>query len=245
MVTLFATGKKVNIKPFHIGESVGDIYSSYFIPSIIDFDHQGQKYHFELSEEDINVRPIIRIRDIYTQLYIDKYTGTLSSIRIMDASTFFELKPFDYREEYMAMSKDHTDDDDLVEKALEKQIFDLTNILRHRFNEKPLKWDEQLTNRAHERSVALFEGELKSEDPRFEQGESSEMDDNQVFLYLLKGENIAVHDLDAPAIVEGWFNSFVHRKNMLNGDFKETGIGIYHHYFVQKFAPIDDHKKVD
>jgi uncharacterized protein YkwD len=63
-------------------------------------------------------------------------------------------------------------------------------------------------------------------------------DNHQSFLYFLEGENIAVHDLDAPYIVEGWFNSIGHRENILNKDYSETGIGIYQNYYVQKFSPI-------
>lgn len=245
VVTFFAIGEKVNIKPFYIGQPIGEIYSSYFIPSILEFNHQGQEYLFELSEEDINVHPVIQLGEVYAQLYMDKFTGTLSSIRVMDASTLLKIKPFAYRGEYIGeFQRERSIDQSKLEKALKLQIFDLTNIYRKRFKVDPLKWDEELSENAYTRSVELVETYQNTQDQQIGQGESIEMDeDHQLFLYFLEGENIAVHDLDAPFIVEGWFNSIVHRENMLNKDFTETGIGIYQNYFVQKFSPVDESKE--
>ena len=243
VITLFAIGEKLNIKPFYIGQPIGEIYSSYFIPSLLEFNHQGQQYLFELSEEDINVHPIIQLGEVYVQLYMDKFTGTLSSIRIMDVSTLLSLKPFAYRGEYIGEFQQVRSDVDQssLQNALKLQMFDLTNIYRKRFKVQPLQWDEELSENAYTRSVELVENDQNTHDQQIGQEESVEMnDDHQLILYLLEGENIAVHDLDAPFIVEGWFNSIVHRENMLNKDFKETGIGIYQNYFVQKFSPIDE-----
>ncbi len=245
VVTFFAIGEKLNIKPFYIGQPIGEIYSSYFIPSLLEFNHQDQEYLFELSEEDINVHPIIQLGEVYVQLYMDKYTGTLSSIRVMDVPTLLKIKPFAYRGEYIGeFQQERSIDQSKLEKALKLQIFDLTNIYRKRFKVDPLKWDEELSENAYNRSVELVETDQNIHDQQMGQGESIEMDeDHQLFLYFLEGENIAVHNLDAPFIVEGWFNSMVHRENMLHKDYKETGIGIYQNYFVQKFSPVDEGKE--
>ena len=107
-----------------------------------------------------------------------------------------------------------------------------------------MQWNEELSEDAYTRSVELVEIDQNTHDQQMGQDESIEMDeDHQLLLYFLEGENIAVHNLDAPFIVEGWFNSMVHRENMLNKDYKETGIGIYQNYFVQKFSPVDEWKE--
>ena len=98
-----------------------------------------------------------------------------------------------------------------------------------------MQWNEELSEDAYTRSVELVETDQNIYDQQMGQDQSIEMDeDHQLFLYFLEGENIAVHNLDAPFIVEGWFNSMIHRENMLNKDYKETGIGIYQNYFRSK-----------
>ena len=56
------------------------------------------------------------------------------------------------------------------------------------------------------------------------------------------GENIAAGYPSASETVEQWMNSAGHRKNILNPNFKELGVGYtyenhstYHHYWVQLF----------
>ena len=90
VVTVFAIGKDVEIGPFHIGQPIGEIYASNPIESNINLKYKDSSYRFELSEDDINTQPLIKIGNVYAQLYIDKFNGTLSSIRLMDASTLIK-----------------------------------------------------------------------------------------------------------------------------------------------------------
>ena len=248
VVTLYVMGKKLNIKPFYIGQPIFEIRNSYFIPSVLEINHQDQEFQFELSEEDINIRPIIQIDHIYAQLYMDKYTETLSSIRIMDASTLLKLKPFDYREEYMDPLEEKIEVNESIAKTFQYQIFDLTNILRDRHHVKALKWNEELVSHADERISEFFEVDQDSTvtDPDLKQESIDDRTEEQKpVIYFSEGENVAVHELDAPSIVEGWFNSMVYRENILNKDFKETGVAFYNHYLVQKFSPVIEEDAIE
>ncbi len=58
--------------------------------------------------------------------------------------------------------------------------------------------------------------------------------------YSTAGENIAYGQPDAKTVVNGWMNSAGHRANILNGNFKQTGIGVYRdskgiYYWTQLF----------
>jgi uncharacterized protein YkwD len=58
--------------------------------------------------------------------------------------------------------------------------------------------------------------------------------------YSTAGENIAYGQPDAQTVVNGWMNSPGHRANILNGSFKQTGIGVYRdakgtYYWTQMF----------
>lgn len=243
VVTLYIVGEKLNIKPFRIGQSIADIYSSYFIPSDLELDYKGESYLFELSEEDMNIRPIITMEHLYVQLYIDKFNGTLSSVRVMDPSTLIKVKPFDYRQEYIEAEGKEEELNKAQTEALQNQIFDLTNVIRNRHKLRPLQWDEVLAKSAYERSVELFEEEQKSIESTVQQEENSNPNqDHHKQMYLSEGENRAIYQWDAPAIVEGWLNSVVQRENILNKDYQESGIGIYSGYLVQRFSPLEASK---
>lgn len=233
VVTIYAIGKDINIKPFYFGQPIGEIYSSYFIESTLDLYYDNQTYHFELSEEDINFRPIIRINTMYVQLYIDKFSGTLSSIRIMDVPTVIKLRPFDYREMTSGIPITNNIDEKMLAKAYEQQIFDITNMIRFRYDLSALKWDEELAAEGYKESKEMFENNLFSIDNKEDATERLKMG---MFVYLKPGENIAVHYLDAPAIVEGWYNSEIHRKNLLSEEYHNVGVGVYRNYFTQKFV---------
>ncbi len=58
--------------------------------------------------------------------------------------------------------------------------------------------------------------------------------------YSTAGENIAYGQPDAKTVVNAWMNSSGHRANILNGSFKQTGIGVYKdsrgvYYWTQEF----------
>src|SRR5699024_667617 len=119
-----------------------DIYRSTLLETEILIQLSSGTYRFELTEEDLNIRPLVQMGEIFAQLIIDKFTGQLSSIRFMDKLTLVKTRPYEmsYRGELL-------DSDSLserqwreVENSNEKQIFDLTNIIRKRFDLEPLNW---------------------------------------------------------------------------------------------------------
>ncbi len=45
------------------------------------------------------------------------------------------------------------------------------------------------------------------------------------YTYAHAGENLAVHFTDSTAVVDAWLNSPTHRANIMNGNYREIGIG--------------------
>lgn len=54
--------------------------------------------------------------------------------------------------------------------------------------------------------------------------------------YAVAGENLAVNFENAKELVSGWMGSPLHRKNILNGNYREVGIGIAKGNFEGKSA---------
>lgn len=236
IVSVYVVGDAINIKPFHIGQSIEDIYRSTLLETEILIQLSSGTYRFELTEEDLNIRPLVQMGGIFAQLTIDKFTGQLSSIRFMDKLTLVKTRPYEmsYRGELL-------DSDSLserqwreVENSNEKQIFDLTNIIRKRFDLEPLNWDEEVAEVAYHHSKEMNEQDYFSHtSPKH--GEVSNRMDKAKISYRSVGENIASQYIDAPAAVAGWLNSEGHRKALLNKDFTHLGVGVYQKHYTQNF----------
>ena len=52
------------------------IFNTQIIAPNIDIDFDGNSYRFELNDTNLNIRPLIKLGDVFVQLY-DKFTGSL------------------------------------------------------------------------------------------------------------------------------------------------------------------------
>jgi uncharacterized protein YkwD len=184
----------------------------------------------------LNMRPLGQFGDVYAQLYIDKFTGNLSSVRFLNAETIIKQRPYEMI--YRGKLIDGEQEDELlwksVEDGTEKEIFDITNVLRLRHHLKPLKWDEKTAQVAYEHSKDMAENnDFSHTSKKF--GSLSDRLKTAKVVYQAAGENIAANYTDAPAVVEGWLNSKGHRDALLNKDFSHIGVGVYKKYYTQNF----------
>jgi uncharacterized protein YkwD len=237
VVTAYGIGPDLNVEPFKIGQPVEEIFSLNVIEPDVTFELNGSSYKFELSEQDMNTRPIIRMGEYFVQLYIDKYTGSVSSIRYMDKETLVKQRPYEmvYRGDLIEPQMP-TDGEWLrIESGTEKQILDITNVMRSRHALDRLQWDAQTAEVAYAHSKDMAEEEYFShESEQF--GNLSDRLKAADVLYELAGENIAANYTDAPAVVEGWLNSESHREALLNSEFSHLGVGVYRKHYTQNFV---------
>ena len=49
------------------------------------------------------------------------------------------------------------------------------------------------------------------------------------YAYEIAGENLAITNETAEAVINGWLNSPTHRENLLNSHYKDFGIGMAHY----------------
>ncbi|MFT8320339.1 MAG: CAP domain-containing protein [Bacillus sp. (in: firmicutes)] len=235
VVTIFAIGEGVHIAPYKIGQEVGDIYTKTPIETNISLNYEDSSYRFELSEDEINNRPLIRFGDFFAQFYFDKFTGTLSSVRYMDAKTLLQQRPYElvYRGELVETAS-AVEDNEAVEKGSEQQILDMTNVLRKQFKLNKVQWDEPTAKVALGHSVDMYDTKSFSHTSNKYGDLAARLEKGQVF-YQVAGENIAAGYTDAGAVIEGWLNSKGHRECLLNKDFSHLGVGVYKKYYTQNF----------
>lgn len=236
VVTIYAIGKDIDVSPFKIGQPIEDIFSTVFIETNIDIELDNSTYQFELNDTDVNMRPLIKLEDIYAELYFDKFTGTLSSIRFLDSRTLIKQRPYElvYRGELIEPAPIQDFKWEGIEKATERQIFDLTNIIRQRHNLDIVEWDEEVSTVAKGHSEDMFTTKNFSHiSEKF--GELADRLETADVFYQQAGENIAANYIDGPAVVEGWLNSKGHRETLLNSEFTHLGVGVYRKYYTQNF----------
>ena len=236
LVTIFAVGKDLNASPFELGESVEEIFNTQFFDANISIKLEGNIYRFELNDTDLNTRPLLQLGDIFAQLYIDKFTGTLSSVRFLDAATLVKQRPYElvYRGQLLDPIQPDQDKWQSIEEGTEKEIFDLTNVLRSRYDLKALEWDEKLSEAAYAHSEDMAENnDFAHTSKKF--GTLSDRLKKAEVTFQSAGENIAAKYTDGPAVVEGWLNSKGHRDSLLNKDFTHLGVGVYKKYYTQNY----------
>ncbi|EIJ81625.1 YlbC [Bacillus methanolicus PB1] len=237
VVIIYAIGSETNVAPFTIGQPIEQIHNTVLIEPSVNLEYANNYYRFELSEEDINTRPLVQIGGYFAELYIDRFTGTLSSVRFLDAKTLIKHRPYElvYRGKLIESSPE--DGMEKIERGTEQQIFDITNIIRLRYDLNTLKWDEKTAEVAYSHSKDMYEsGEFSHTSEKY--GDLSNRLKAADVFYQLAGENIAANYVDGPAVVEGWMNSKDHRETLLSSEFTHLGVGVFQKHYTQNFIQI-------
>jgi uncharacterized protein YkwD len=236
VVTVYGIGNEINTLPFTINQTMEEIQKQFELKDTISLTAKGNSYRFELTDEESRQRPLVVFGDIFAQLYFDKITGKLSSIRLMDNEVLVMQRPYElvYRGELLSAKELSEDKWKDVEKGVEAQILDITNMMRIRHNLNPVKWHEETSIVAYNHSEDMRSGNFFSHDSPSNGGLADRLAKGEV-LYQLAGENIAAKYVDGIAVVEGWLNSEGHRETLLNEKFTHLGVGVSEKYYTQNF----------
>lgn len=235
VVTIYACGPEVNIAPFQFDRSINELLQTMPLQDEIHVQLDDGVYRFQLTEEDLMIQPLLSFGDAYVQLYIDRFTGKLSSVRWVDWETLVKLRPYEleYRGPLPEVALDETIAKQ-IERANAKQIFDITNVMRIRHGLSPLQWDERVAKVAYGHSKDMAENKFFAhESPT--NGDLQQRLTKANIPFELAAENIAAEYVDAPAVVEAWLNSRSHRQTLLNEKLTHLGVGVYKRHYTQNF----------
>lgn len=235
--TIYATGNNIATDPFQIGSSYEDMNETFSFDDKVTYQSGLSFYTFILHESDLTMHPLIKVsEDVFVQCYFDTFTQTLSSIRIVTGEILLKQRVYEmeYRgslPEEKVLSEEEWRE---VEKGMELQIFELTNIYRNRFNVPPLVQDDQVREVAYLHSKDMYDNNYFSHYSPEGNGLKERLGDREVY-YLSAGENIAAQHTDGPAAIEGWLNSEGHREALLQEEYSHIGVGVYQLYYTQNF----------
>ncbi|KXH79874.1 CAP domain-containing protein [Sporosarcina sp. HYO08] len=232
------------VEPFEIGQSVEDIYRFTIVESEINVEIDGSVYTFTLNSEDRKNRLLIAYENLYAHLYIDDEDGELEAIRFIDPVTLVIHQPYDmtYMGEIITFIRPSSTVQLEVDRAMERQIFELTNVYREKHGFAKLKKNDQLEliARAHSKDMAL-ENYFSHESPVA--GNLADRLKEVAVEQKKAGENIAFNYIDAIDAVHGWHNSPAHRSVLLDKNFTHLGTGAYGHYYTQVFVRMNAAEK--
>lgn len=109
-------------------------------------------------------------------------------------------------------------------REVEKEIFELANTIRREHGLEPLIWIDELANIAFEHSRDMAENNFFDHQSP---SKGSPDDRARVAGFQGVGENIAAGYLDAETVFGAWMKSPDHRANILDPDYRFTGVGFY------------------
>ena len=109
-------------------------------------------------------------------------------------------------------------------KAIEQEVIRLTNLERQKAGLSPLAHNWELSRVARYKSEDMSNKNYFSHtSPTY--GSPFTMIKNFGISYSAAGENIAMGQTTAQAVVQGWMNSSGHRANILSTNFNKIGVG--------------------
>ncbi|WP_371925880.1 CAP domain-containing protein [Halobacillus sp. A5] len=143
------------------------------------------------------------------------------------------------REEERDPEQEGPDDEDEGQQAtgdIHEQVVELTNEAREEQGLEPLELNEEVSEVAQEKSEDMAENDYFSHtSPTY--GSPFDMLQEFDVDYNTAAENIAAGQRTPEEVVDGWLNSSGHRKNIMNENMTEIGIGYEEngHHWTQMF----------
>lgn len=235
--TIYATGNDIPIEPLRVGAKYDAVKEQLEFSKEITYSKGISSYTFLLDDEDLQMRPLVKLSDnLFLQVYFDTFTDKLSSVRIMTGDILLTQRPYGlkYRGTLPNPSDLSDEEWEKVEYGMARQIFDITNVIRHSFNKRTLAWEEQVSEVAFSHSKDMAVNNYFSHYSLNNEGLKERLEAGGVH-YFAAGENIAAQYVDAPAAVEGWLNSKGHREALLHDEYTHLGVGVYRLYYTQNF----------
>ena len=233
-----------DVAPFTIGQGVQDIYRFTIVETEVTVEVDDSIYTFTLNGDDVKTRLLIEYDGVYVQLYIDAVDEILEAVRYIDPITLVLHQPYDmaYMGEIVSPQRPSSTMQMEVDRAMERQIFELTNIYRKKHGVNGVFSDYYLSEvaRKHSEDMAM-ENYFSHESPVT--GNFADRLKEAGIEHRKAGENIASNYVDAIEAVHGWLNSTAHRDVLLDKDFTHLGTGAYSKYYTQNFCSYDDGRK--
>lgn len=244
VVDLYSNAPTAQIEGVAIGTTYQTLSRKYSIQPIVSFSFQNAKVQITNQPKE---RTLVMNQGTPIIFYLDKQRGaSVTALRFIDRLVLLRGGFFETKWTYQGTAPNFDPprfsiiQQEVVNSAHERQILDLTNVIRYRYKLPTLSWFDKASQvaRSHSKDMELnnyFDhvSTTSGLDP-FQRLKQAGVH------YVMAGENIAAGFPDAIEAYESWMNSPGHRKNMLEEGFKQLGVGVYLDYYTQNFVTSDN-----
>lgn len=239
VVDLYSNAPGAEVEGVRIGSTYDSVSRKYPIVPVVTFTFQSANVKITNQPKE---RPLVLEENTPIIFYLDKHNNaTVNAIRLIDQLMLLRGGFYETKWTYQGTAPDFDPprlsikQQEAVNEAHERQILDLTNVIRFRNKLPALTWHANAAKvaRGHSKDMEMnrFFDHVSSStglDP-FQRLKKAGVS------YQMAGENIAAGFPDAIEAYESWMNSPGHRKNILEKDFLQLGVGVYYDYFTQNF----------
>ncbi|WP_202081017.1 CAP domain-containing protein [Caldalkalibacillus salinus] len=237
LVTLYSNGTQWSWKGLRPGMPMeSDDLKSF--KKRTSFNHDLGFFSFELTDEEFEQKPLRLIDDMAIQVYIDIHDeNRISGIRLMTQEVLLRHRPYSLTYTGQLPTPPDIDEETWqnIETAYERQIFDVTNVFRHRHQLPMLTWHDEVSLVAKGHSSDMYIEDFFDHVSPKHGDLQQRLQENEV-AHRLAGENIAWNYVDGVDALEGWVNSLGHRENLLKESFESLGVGVVQKYYTQNFV---------
>ncbi|MEG0285713.1 MULTISPECIES: CAP-associated domain-containing protein [Vagococcus] len=160
VTSIFVLGEKVDSSPFSMGMNLVDLAEITTIFSNFNFEYGDEKYEVELTEDDMNYRPLVAFNNgTFAMLHINQGNGQLMAVRYLDKNSLLALMPYQMNQENKVKQGLQTPPETWgkVNQDNREQLIAILNLLREKEEKEKYVLDSKLQVGATESLQTLIE----------------------------------------------------------------------------------------
>ncbi|QOS98850.1 hypothetical protein JNUCC42_20815 [Brevibacterium sp. JNUCC-42] len=247
VVDVFSNSPKAALtNQIRIGTSYDMLKRSFSLQEGVTFSYEDTFVEIKNVREE---RPLQLVGDIPVLFYLDKHNQQkVTGIRIIDKLTLLQGGFYETKWTYTGEAPNFTPpipnkiSQEEIDRAMEKQILDLTNVIRYRYQVPALRWNEKAAFTARSHSIDMQRNQYFDHISATTGLSPFDRLKKNGLTYQIAGENISAGFPDAIEAYQSWLNSLGHRKNVLEKQFEELGVGVSADYFTENFVKLSSNK---
>jgi len=237
---IYSNAPTWSFRGIQINSSKKDLLDSFPYQKTITFSYQNAQVKVDNTVDGkllflVGTQPVLFYLDLHQE---QRVTAIRFLSREALAKGSFFNRNFTYTGQKPSLTKAslNQEQQDKLDQSMAKQIFDLTNVIRNRYDLSVLKWNEEAAQVAHSHSVDMVSHQFFDHVSKTTGMDPFERMEAAGLHYKTAGENIAYGQNDGIEAIEGWMNSEGHRKNILYASFSTLGVGVKDNYYTQNFV---------
>jgi uncharacterized protein YkwD len=244
VVDLYSNAPFAKVGNVSVGTSYQSLSRHHPLNQVVSFRHMGAQIQITNQTKE---RPLAIANETPLIFYLDKHNhDKVTALRLIDKLILLRGGFYETKWTYQGKAPEFdppalsVKQREAVNAAHERQILDLVNVIRHRYNLAPLSWNNQAAAAARKHSIDMENNKFFDHVSATTGLGPFERLKQAGISYRLAGENIAAGFPDAVEAHESWMNSPGHRKNILEKGFTQLGVGVHQDYYTQNFVTLQN-----